>query len=315
MAPDDTSRPPNVVVTGAGGLVGAAAVAALAKAGCEVTGIVRSAASPRAEVPGVTWEEADLFSPGAVRAIFERHRPTHLLALAWTMKPGYQGSLDNFHWLRASLGHLEDFATSGGGRVVFCGSCMEYDWSGQGTLSETTTPLRPSTAYGAAKASLFTAFGPLCDVLGLSGAWARPFFLYGPGENERRLVADVILSLLAGREALCSHGRQRRDFLHVDDLGEALASLLVSPVEGPVNIGSGEAVAIADLVQQIGRQIGRPDLIRLGAREAPPDDPPLVEADVSRLTRELGWRPEIGLQDGLAHTIAWWRERQNREGA
>ncbi len=299
------------MVTGAGGFIGRAVVTALTAAGADVVGLVRR---PREPVEGVTWEVADLGDLAAVRGLFERHRPTHLVALAWEMGPGYQNSVANFHWLGNSIDHLEAFAANGGRRAVFCGSCMEYDWSGDCVMSEASTPLAASTAYGRAKAGLSVAYPALCDALGISGAWARPFFLYGPGENPRRLVADVILSLLDGREALCSHGRQKRDFLHVEDVAGAMTALLLSDVTGSVNIGSGEAVALADIIEEIGRQTGSSDLIRLGARQAPPDDPAVVEADVTRLRNNLSWTPKWGLIDGLRDTIAWWRDHRGDKG-
>src|SRR3982074_2423439 len=117
------------------------------------------------------------------------------------------------------------------------------------------------------------AFG---SVRHLSTAWGRIFFQFGPDEHPDRLVASVIMNLLSGREALCTHGRQIRSFLHVADLGAAFASLLDSGIEGPVNIGSEERIALADFIERIARQIGRPDLVRLGARSAPTAEPPLL---------------------------------------
>jgi nucleoside-diphosphate-sugar epimerase len=80
-------------------------------------------------------------------------------------------------------------------------------------------------------------------------------------------------------------------------------------VQGPVNIGSGERLSLAQLVDQIAWQIGRPELVRLGARDAPPSEPPLLVPDVERVRREVGWRPHVSLSDGIADTVAWWRER------
>ena len=100
-------------------------------------------------------------------------------------------------------------------------------------MSKASLRFNPDTDYGAAKASLSRIFEPLCaHSLEVSGAWARPYFLYGPGENPRRLAADVILSLLEGREALCGAGTQKRDFLHVGDVADAMATLLASDVTG-----------------------------------------------------------------------------------
>lgn len=307
-----TDHTTKVLVTGATGFIGMACVRALANAGCSVVGTYRADTPPDGP-EGVAWVRADLTDGGDIRKVMEQHRPSHLLALAWYMGPGNQQALENFLWLQPSVDLLIAFAEAGGRRVTFCGSCMEYAWSQPVRLVEEKTPLRPDMEYGAAKAALFTAFAPLCRKLGLSGAWARPFFLYGPGENPRRLAADVILSLLGGREALCTHGQQKRDFLHVDDVADAMVRLLLSDVEGPLNIGSGQAIPLAELIHEIGRQIGATELIRLGAREARPGDPPLVEADVTRLRDRLGWEPKFSLETGVADTIAWWRREMKKD--
>ena len=175
-------------------------------------------------------------------------------------------------------------------------------------MSETDTPLRPASQYGAAKLALFTAFTSICSARALSGAWARPFFIYGPGEAPHRLAADVTLSLLRGETARCTEGTQRRDYLHVADVGAALSTILDSELEGPINIGSGNAIAIADLASEIARQIGAPERLHLGARAAPQGDPDLIEADNARLSNELGWRPRFDLKTGIADTIQWWRQ-------
>jgi nucleoside-diphosphate-sugar epimerase len=314
---DMGGRDATVLVTGAAGFLGRAVLEALAPSGARVMATYRGE-TPHSEGRGtgahVTWVRADLTDPAAITALCQTHKPTHLMALAWYMGPGNQQAVENFRWIQHSIDLLFAFAEAGGRRVTFCGSCMEYDWSLEAPFVENVSALTPDTEYGAAKAALFAAFEKLCGKLELSGAWARPYFLYGPGENRRRLAADVVVSLLEEREALCSHGRQKRDFLHVDDVAEAMTRLMWSDHEGPLNIGSGTAIPLADLIEEIGRQIGRPDLIRLGARPARPGDPDLVEADTTRLRETLGWSPRYNLETGVADTIAWWRDQLQKEG-
>lgn len=133
----------------------------------------------------------------------------------------------------------------------------------------------------------------------------RVFFLYGPHEKPGRLVSEVAAGLLAGRPVPCTDGAQRRDFLHVADVASAFVALLDSAVEGPVNIGSGEAVSVRSVVAELAPLAGRPDLPRLGALPSRPDDPPLIVADIARLRDEVGWRPRVSLLEGLADTLAF----------
>jgi len=151
--------------------------------------------------------------------------------------------------------------------------------------------------------------------MGSSAAWGRLFHLYGPHESAGRLVASVIQSILQEQPALCTHGRQIKDFLHVQDAADALVALLDSNVQGPVNIASGEPIAVAEVVQEIADQLERPNLVRFGALPAAENEPPLLKADVARLRDEVGWSPRYDLASGLAETITWWKQRQQERGA
>ena len=254
----------------------------------------------------VSWHVADLLDPVQVERLMVAVRPTHLLHLAWyTEHQGYWSALENLHWLEASLQLVRAFAASGGGRVVIAGSCAEYHTEG-GVCVESATPLVPITLYGASKHALQVAVSSFAATAGLSAAWARVFHLYGPREQPRRLVPSVVRHLLRQEQVPCSEGSQLRDYLYVDDAAAALVSLLESSVEGAVNVASGVPIAVRDFVQRIACQIGRSDLLRLGALARCIGDPDVLVANVDRLTCEVGWRPSVGIDVGLARTIEWW---------
>ncbi|NJM40384.1 MAG: NAD-dependent epimerase/dehydratase family protein [Anaerolineae bacterium] len=141
------------------------------------------------------------------------------------------------------------------------------------------------------------------------GVGFRIFLLYGPHEPPQKLVPAVVRAVLQGEPARTSHGQQVRDVLHVQDVADAFVALLGSEVQGAVNIASGVPVALREVVLMIGEQLGRRELIQLGALPAAPNDPPKLVADVTRLRDEVGWRPKINLTTGLANTIEWWRSQ------
>jgi nucleoside-diphosphate-sugar epimerase len=122
-------------------------------------------------------------------------------------------------------------------------------------------------------------------------------------------VAHVVSTILQGRPARCTHGNQLRDYLYVEDVASALIAILDSDLQGPVNVGSGRPTRLKDMILTIARALGREDLVELGALPVAEDDPPLVLADVGRLAEELGWRPDSSLDDGIEHTIAYWRQQ------
>lgn len=304
-----------VLLTGAGGFVGRHCLHALLAQGYQVHAVASRKHVPPPALPGVRWYCADLLDRGQISALLAEVRPTHLLHCAWYAVPGeYWTATENFHWVGASLHLLEAFAGEGGQRVVGVGSCAEYDWH-DGHCSELATALKPATTYGVCKHAfqlLLTAFSKQTR---LSAAWGRLFFLYGPHESQERLVASAIRSILLGEPARCTHGRQIRDFLHVQDAADALVALLESDVLGPVNIASGAPVAVLEVVQEIADQLERPNLVRLGALPASENEPPVLVADVARLRDEVRWSPRGDLASGLAETIKWWKLPQQERGA
>jgi nucleoside-diphosphate-sugar epimerase len=302
------------MVTGASGFIGRWSVPALLTLGFEVHAVVSGSHDAKVpdELRGATVHRCDLLRADAVDAIMQRVRPTHLLHFAWIAQPGvYWSSPDNFLWLEASEYLLQCFHGVGGRRVVVAGSCAEYDWSGPGVFDEQAGPLADDTAattpaYTACKLRLHRMLTDFAARHRLSSAWGRIFFQYGPYEHAQRLVPSVICSLLRGDEALCTHGRQVRGFLHVADVGAAFAAIVAARVEGAVNVGSDERITLAELIERIAQKIGRPELVRLGARAAAAE-PPLLIPVTRRLREETAWRARFALDEGLADTIRWWR--------
>lgn len=299
---------PRLLITGATGFLGLPCVRHARGTGIEVHAVARES---RTLASTTAFSHVlDLFDTERVLVKLAEIRPTHLLHLAWIATPGvYWTSPENERWRLASRNLLNIFVELGGQRAAIAGTCAEYDWNGTGVCHEFGTPTQPATPYGAAKNSLRAwaeAFGHSAQI---SLAWPRLFFLYGPREHPARLVPSVTNALLARQPAECTSSTQQRDFLHVDDAAAALVQLVLSDVTGPVNIGSGEAVSVKTVVETIADIVGRPDLLRLGAKPMPPNEPPLLVADVGRLRNEVKWAPRIGLRQGLEDTVAWWRGR------
>lgn len=285
-----------VLVTGASGFVGRPAVAALAERGADVHAVART--RPGGGADGVEWHECDLLEAGASRALARRVRADQLLHLAWTTEPGaYWSSPENDRWEAASGELIDSFAAAGGRRAVVAGSCAEYRWGSAGPLAE-DSPLEPRSRYAAAKDALRRR---LEHVQGPSVAWARLFFLYGPGERDQRLVPSVIDALQRGERPPLTPGTHRRDYLYVDDAAAALVRLLEVEEPGPVNVAAGRAVAIREVVLAIAEALDRLDLIEFGTLAAP-EEPDVVEADVKRLAQAIEFSPR-DLETGVGESV------------
>jgi len=301
-----------VLVTGASGFIGHHCIAPLLGLGYEIHAV--SSQGRDVVQTDIEWHQADLRDQRQIVALLTNTKPTHLLHLAWDMAPGkYVDSPENIAWVQGSLELVRQFSEQGGKRVVIAGSSFEYDWN-YGYCSEFITPKAPSSLYGACKNALHQLVAAYVNVSGLSLAWGRIFFLYGPREHPSRLVSSVIRSLLLGEPARCSHGKQIRDYLHVQDVADALVTLLHSEVQGPINIASGQPVALREIILQIGQQLQRLDLLQIGAIPARANDLPLVVADIHRLTTEVGWQQKYDINAGLDHTIQWWKEYAEEKG-
>ena len=88
-----------------------------------------------------------------------------------------------------------------------------------------------------------------------------------------------------------------------------MSALAVSDLTGEYNIGSGEAVRVKDVILEIAKEVGRPDLVKIGARAAPAFEPALIVADMSKTrASELDWEPRFTLESGVADTITWFRQ-------
>lgn len=296
-----------ILVTGANGFIGRQALAPLLKLGFEV-----HAASwgPLAQdvplIHGIQGHSVNLLLPDAARVLMETVHPSHLLHFAWYAEHGkFWDSPLNLPWLSATLSLLREFELAGGKRFVGAGTCAEYDWNGE-LFSESLTPLRPTTLYGAAKASVYLTGAAFSQTKNLSFAWGRIFNLFGPEEQPARIVPALIHSHLSGNPLNCSQGTQLRDFLPVSAVADAFAHICASDILGPVNIGSGKGMTLIELSEKISIAVGRKTNIRFGAFHD--SGPARLVPEIQRLTREAGWHPP-SIDPGLKETVDWWKSR------
>ena len=194
---------------------------------------------------------------------------------AWYVETGkYQDSSKNIDCLIGSLRLAKGAAKAGVGRFLGLGTCAEYDQS-QGVLT-IDTPLKPLTTYAAAKVSLFTILSQWLPRESVSFAWIRLFYLYGEGEDKKRLVPYVRSQILQGDFVDLTSGKQVRDFMDVIEAGKKIARISLTDQIGPMNLCSGIPITVRQFVEKIADEYGRKDLLRFGVREDNVFDPPSV---------------------------------------
>lgn len=298
-----------VLITGGNGFIGKQIIPYLLEKAFEVHVL-----SSRAPMPSnhIYFHQANLLDDHEHQNLINKIKPTHLIHSAWYTQNGkFWDAIDNVYWLKATISLAEAFFKAGGYRLLGLGTCGEYAWSND-ICQEGKTAEIPATLYGKTKKSALECLQALAQTYSASFTWARIFFPYGEGEAKERLIPYVILNLLRGQEARCTHGKQLRDYMHVSDFGSALASLLNSEVNGVVNIASGNTITIQGIIKEIGVLLKREELIQFGAIPEPPNSPPALLADVDRLRNEVKWTPKISLNAGLLRTINWWETEITR---
>lgn len=167
---------------------------------------------------------------------------------------------------------------------------------------------RPFSTYSFSKTAATHFIQMLHLSEGFPGVVARLFLVYGPGQDEKRFLPQIVIACLKGETIETTEGRQLRDFCYVDDVVEGLIKSAVTPqAKGHViNIASSKPVLIRDMIDEIVGVIGKGNPI-LGARPYREGEHMELFADINRAKDLLCWEPRITLKDGLIRTIDYYK--------
>jgi GDP-L-fucose synthase len=307
-----------IYVAGHRGLVGSAVVRALKSRGYDNL-IMR------------TREELDLAEQLEVRRFFEAERPEAVILAAARVGGIHANNSHPALFIRDNLliqGNVIDAAHRiGTDKFVFLGSSCIYPKLAPQPIKEEyllTGPLESTNEwYAIAKIAGVKMCQALRREFGFKAISLMPTNLYGPGDNFDLQNSHVLPALIrrfheakvsrAESVTIWGTGAPRREFLHVDDLADAVLYLLHTyDAEEIVNIGWGEDVTIQELAELIMSVIDYKG--RLLFDTTKPDGTPRKLLDVSRLAN-LGWRPKISLRQGIEQTYHWFREHSGARGS
>lgn len=289
-----------VMITGASGFLGSHLCRHLSMKEGEVHAVSRSKRDRQKDGP--IWWQSDLEDIGSVRRLLEIVKPDVIFHLSGLVS-GIQDRdlvLPTFHSLLTSTVNLLTVATElGCRRIVLAGSLNEPPDHAE---------CIPSSPYAAAKWA-GSGYGRMFHALyGTPVVIVRTFMTYGPGQESRKLVPTVALSLLRGESPQLSSGQWEADWIYVDDVVEGfLAAAQVSKIEGAtVDLGSGMLVTVRELVERLVEVVGGGAQPQFGIL---PDRimEPARRAEVGRTFEILGWKPKVSLESGLQQTVEWYR--------
>ena len=298
-----------ILITGAGGFVGAACVGAALAAGHQPVAVVRPAGNcQRLFGKEVEILPLDLADRTAINQAMAHHRPDVIVHAAWS---GVFGAARHdkaqiTQNMDVGLALVEAAAANPVGKFIGIGSQGEYGLL-SGKIAETALPV-PNSLYGAAKLAVQVLAAQLCADAGVQFAWLRLFSTYGPHDNPDWLIPSLITRMLDGQRPRTTEGRQVWDYLYIDDVAAAVLAVAEHPeATGVFNLGSGQAVPVRQIVEAI-RDLTDPQLeLVFGEIPYRPDQIWHMEADIARLTGLCGFRPKVTLGEGLSRTVAWHR--------
>lgn len=301
-----------VMVTGAGGFVGAAFVASASSAGHDVVALVRpSGKTQRLADLSVEVVPLNLMDLAEVTAAMQQHRPDAVVHSAWS---GVANATRNDRAqidenLAIALALVDGAIAAGVKKFIGIGSQAEYGPL-SGKISETALPA-PNSLYGAAKVAVQVLAAQLCAEAGIAFAWLRLFSTYGPGDNPNWLIPSMIEQMLDGNRPRTTEGRQLWDYLYIDDVAGAVRAVLESPdATGVFNLGSGRPESVRKIVEQIRDAAWPGHELVFGEIAYAPNQIWHMEAEIDRLTRLSGFVPKVALADGIARTVAWHKSQR-----
>jgi UDP-glucuronate 4-epimerase len=331
--------PPPVLVTGAAGFVGFHLARRLIADGHAVVGLdnltpyydvalKRARLTELAPLPGFAFVEADLADRAAMAAVFDTHRPTHVVHLA--AQAGVRYSIDHpFAYadsnLTGFLTVLEECRRAGVAHLVYASSSSVYGGNRKLPFSTADSVDHPVSLYAATKKANELMAHAYCHLYGFPATGLRFFTVYGPWGRPDMAYWKFADAIFAGRPIdVYNHGQMARDFTYIDDIVEAMVRLIPQPAApdptfdparpNPAtswaphrvyNIGATRPEPLMDMIGALERAIGRTAEKRFLPMQ--PGDVRETWADVADLEAAVGFRPQVPLDEGIDRFVAWFR--------
>ena len=274
-----------ILVTGASGLIGKQTIAPLLREGFDIYCL--------------DSKKYNLFDYDNIEKYILEIKPQYLLHFAWITSGDYLCNPLNEKYYEASVHLLRTFSRCGGKRVVYAGTCFEYEFSDK-ILSE-EDELLPKTFYAQKKIELYKNMKKICESEKLSYAWGRIFYVYGANEREGRLTRLIIDGLSNDEYVDVKYGQLIRDYMYNKDIAEAFVALLLSDVEGAVNICTGKGITLADYARTIAKCMGKENLLRIYSEET--NQPLSIIGNPNRLVLEVGYSPQWEYEQGIKEIL------------
>lgn len=302
----------NILVVGGSGFIGRALVQQLVDLGSEVTSLgIRRLSTVSTKIKNLKHITADVKTLQSIAGALKKERFDYVFNLGGYIdhSPFVKGGrkLIDAHY-KGMINILEQTSHDQLKCFVQVGSSDEY--GNNPSPQNETMREAPISPYSAAKTAATHLIQAMARTENFPGVVARLFLVYGPGQDDKRFLPQIIQGCLQGATFPVSEGKQLRDFCHIDDVVQGLLlSAVQKKAEGEViNIASGKPVSIKTIIETVIKLIGRGNP-EFGAHPYRPGESMALYADVKKAAEVIGWRPVKPLEQGLEETISWYKER------
>lgn len=310
----------NVLVTGGAGFIGSHVAEALIEDGHEVDVLDDLSTGRREKVPNqAALHVADIRSSETVDLLADRryevlvHHAAQMDVRASVNDPSFDADVN----IRGFLNLMEAGRKNGLQKVIFASTGGAIYGEPESVPQDKTHPLRPGSPYGIAKLATekyLHFYQQQYDIKSVSLRYAN---VYGPRQNphgEAGVVAIFSRQMLTGEEpVIYGNGKQTRDYVYVDDVVRANLAALKYEGSGVFNVGTGRETSVNDLFRIIRDETGADFDEKYGP--AKPGEQQRSVLGYEETTNELGWEPKVSIEEGLARTVEWFRDRYQVEEA
>ena len=306
-----------VLVLGASGFLGSHLCDALIARGDEVIGVDDMSSSNGSNISHLEGNSAFRFFRGDIcDGIPATGRFDAILNFASPASPPRYAAMP-VHTLRTGSRGTENalrLALENEARLVMASTSEVYGDPNVTPQSETywgnVNPIGERSCYDEAKRYSEALCMAFTRQYGVNVGIVRIFNTYGPrlDREDGRVVSNFVCQALAGDDlTVYGDGLQTRSFCYVDDEVRGILALLDSDELGPINIGNPNEFTVLELASKILELTGSTS--QVVHRPLPADDPMQRRPDIALAEERLHWSPVVGLDEGLAHTIDWFRAR------
>lgn len=289
-----------IFITGGTGFIGTPLVEELTRRGHAVLLLVPPSETKKEtkKKSGIRIVEGKLADCAVWEKAVRRFKPDAAIHLAWEGIPDYGAHMSTKNVVQ-SLPLVDMLARAGCKKFLGIGTCWEYGKGARGKLKE-TAPLDIEHVFPAAKTALHMLGREVARSRSMQFFWARPFFVYGPGQKSASLIPSVIASLKQGERPALNNPHAGQDFVYVTDVARAVADILEKSKKdyAVYNIGSGVLTGVGRIADMVGRAYGVSAQKKKGSAT-----PKGFWADISLMKKEIGWRPVVSLSEGIKEVV------------